>query len=83
MTASAISGDREKSRDAGMDDYLAKPVRGQILEKMLLKWCSKTSKIREEALSIPESTEIMNCGTERVMEAMDEIAEHGAPERLI
>lgn len=40
MTASAIKGDREKCRDAGMDDYLAKPVRGGMLEKMLLKWCS-------------------------------------------
>lgn len=48
MTASAISGDREKSKDAGMDDYLAKPVRGQVLEKMLLKWCSRNARAREE-----------------------------------
>ena len=38
MTASAIEGDREKCRQAGMDDYLAKPVRGKSLEAMLLKW---------------------------------------------
>ncbi|CUS10526.1 unnamed protein product [Tuber aestivum] len=39
MTASAIRGDREKCQEAGMDDYLAKPVRSATLEKMLLKWC--------------------------------------------
>ncbi|KAF2754205.1 hypothetical protein EJ05DRAFT_494574 [Pseudovirgaria hyperparasitica] len=38
MTASAIQGDKEKCEKAGMDDYLAKPVKGKILEKMLLKW---------------------------------------------
>ncbi|KAF2627976.1 putative histidine kinase group protein-like protein [Macroventuria anomochaeta] len=38
MTASAIQGDKEKCTLAGMDDYLAKPVKGKLLEKMLVKW---------------------------------------------
>ena len=41
MTASAIQGDKEKTARAGMDDYLAKPVRGKTLESMLLKWAPK------------------------------------------
>lgn len=35
MTASAIEGDREKCIDAGMNNYLAKPVRSGVLKNML------------------------------------------------
>ncbi|OJD24383.1 serine/threonine protein kinase [Blastomyces percursus] len=35
MTASAIEGDREKCIDAGMNNYLAKPVRSDVLKTML------------------------------------------------
>ncbi|KAL3419676.1 histidine kinase hhk6p [Phlyctema vagabunda] len=38
MTASAIQGDAEKCHQAGMDDYLAKPVEKLRLEAMLVKW---------------------------------------------
>ena len=41
MTASAIQGDEQKCQRAGMDDYLAKPVRGAILESMLDKWAMR------------------------------------------
>jgi signal transduction histidine kinase/HPt (histidine-containing phosphotransfer) domain-containing protein len=41
MTAHAMAGDREKCIAAGMDDYLAKPVRPKDVRDMIEKWGGK------------------------------------------
>lgn len=41
VTAHAISGDEQKCIDAGMDDYLAKPVSPQILEAKIDHWMAE------------------------------------------
>ncbi|VAW71164.1 BarA sensory histidine kinase (= VarS = GacS) [hydrothermal vent metagenome] len=38
MTANAMEGDKEKCLAAGMDDYVAKPVRQQALKEALARW---------------------------------------------
>jgi len=38
MTGNAMQGDREKCLEAGMDDYIAKPVRMEDLVSALEKW---------------------------------------------
>ena len=39
MTANALDSDRQKCLEAGMDDYLPKPVKAESLSTMLVKWC--------------------------------------------
>jgi signal transduction histidine kinase/CheY-like chemotaxis protein len=48
MTASAIEGDREKCIEAGMNNYLAKPVRSSVLSDMLDQYLApaKPSRLR-------------------------------------
>ena len=48
MTANAMAGDRQKCLDAGMDDYLPKPVTRNDLERCLERW-------RGISLPVPES----------------------------
>ena len=42
MTASAIQGDKEKCLEAGMNNYLAKPVRAAVLKSMLESYLNQS-----------------------------------------
>ena len=63
MTASAIQGDREKCERAGMNDYLAKPVKSKTLEKMLVKWAIRLKKSggRDHSFTSQHTEHDSNC----------------------
>lgn len=76
MTANALTGDRERCLDAGMNDYLSKPVGLDDLRRKLLQWLTSSAALAAEALSpsSPGSDEtfdwrelMRNCGDDRYL----------------
>ena len=49
LTANALKGDREQCLDAGMDDYVAKPVDIDQLEACIDKWISRKNSAAKAA----------------------------------
>lgn len=49
MTANALKGDREKCIEAGMDDYITKPIDIDLVKKALIKTGNELQKLRKSA----------------------------------
>ena len=43
MTANAMKQDPERCRESGMDDYLSKPVKPELLADTLRRWCPRSA----------------------------------------
>jgi CheY-like chemotaxis protein/nitrogen-specific signal transduction histidine kinase/HPt (histidine-containing phosphotransfer) domain-containing protein len=58
MTASAMQGDREKCLEAGMDDYIAKPIRLEDVRAIIERWAPKAG--RAAPVQAPGTTSAQN-----------------------
>jgi signal transduction histidine kinase/CheY-like chemotaxis protein len=49
LTAHAMKGDRERCLEAGMDDYITKPIKRELVLEMVNKWISRKVSISKPA----------------------------------
>ena len=53
LTASAMQGDRERCLEAGMDDYVSKPIGPEQLEAVLRRWVPEAQRAGGRRPAIP------------------------------
>jgi two-component system sensor histidine kinase/response regulator len=81
MTASAMQGDREKAIEAGMDDYVSKPVKLEELERVLGRWGSgPRAGVYPQESSKTEPTDETIEHLDRA--TLDNVRELGGPEMI-
>lgn len=55
LTAHAMKGDRDRCIEAGMDDYLTKPVEPKVMHEMVARWSQGSGAQLSESEEIPSA----------------------------
>lgn len=58
MTANAMKGDRERCLDAGMDDYVSKPIQFDVLSEALSRWTNNQGVTKEASAARSRTGEV-------------------------
>ncbi len=87
MTANAMQGDREKALEAGMDDYVPKPVKPQELDAVLGSWISqgKGRETQPQASALDGESDSANplpSIDSSVLEGLRDLQQKGEPDIL-
>jgi two-component system, sensor histidine kinase and response regulator len=84
MTANAMQGDREKALDAGMDDYVSKPVKVEELDAVLERWLLQGEEKVEPDTSALGNRPVVPDGSvdHSVLKSLRELQEEGEPDVL-
>ncbi|MFF9819302.1 response regulator [Streptomyces sp. NPDC014006] len=75
MTASALAEDRERCLDAGMDDYISKPITADELEQALSRWTPPADDDPSASISA-RLTELRGTGSQDELRLVEQLVDH-------